>query len=90
MRTPGPPKLRALPAPAALGPAQLDRSKVQAEERLDGKFLIETSDADISAEDAALGYKNLLEAERSFRDLKARSSCGRSSTASSAASAPTS
>ena len=40
------------------------------EEKLDGKFLLETSDPDITAEDAALGYKNLLEAERSFRDLK--------------------
>jgi hypothetical protein len=29
-----------------------------------------TSDPDNSAEDVALGYKNLLEAERSFRDLK--------------------
>ena len=35
-----------------------------------GKFLLSTSDPDISAEDVALGYKNLLEAERSFRDLK--------------------
>src|SRR4051794_39280222 len=29
-----------------------------------------TSDPDLSAEDVALGYKNLLEAERGFRDLK--------------------
>ena len=28
------------------------------------------SDPDLSAEDVALGYKNLLEAERCFRDLK--------------------
>jgi hypothetical protein len=35
-----------------------------------GKYLIATSDPHISAEDAALGYKNLLEAERGFRDLK--------------------
>ena len=48
----------------------VDRHKVAAEERLDGKFLLSTSDPDISAEDVALGYKNLLEAERSFRDLK--------------------
>ena len=39
-------------------------------QRLDGKYLIATSDPHISAEDAALGYKNLLEAERGFRDLK--------------------
>jgi len=40
------------------------------EQRLDGKYLIATSDPQISAEDIALGYKNLLEAERGFRDLK--------------------
>ena len=48
----------------------IDRSKIQAEERLDGKYLLSTSDPSLSAEDVALGYKNLLEAERGFRDLK--------------------
>jgi hypothetical protein len=48
----------------------VDRAKVTAEARLDGKFLLSTSDPDLSAEDVALGYKNLLEAERAFRDLK--------------------
>jgi hypothetical protein len=48
----------------------LDRSKIRAEARLDGKFLLSTSDPDLSAEDVALGDKNLLEAERGFRDLK--------------------
>jgi transposase len=48
----------------------IDRAKVKAEERLDGKYLLATSDPDISAEDTALGYKNLLEAERGFRDMK--------------------
>jgi transposase len=48
----------------------IDRAKVKAEERLDGKYLLVTSDPDISAEDTALGYKNLLEAERGFRDMK--------------------
>ena len=48
----------------------LDRAKIAAEERLDGKYLLSTSDPDLSAEDVALGYKNLLEAERGFRDLK--------------------
>ena len=52
------------------GRLRIDRAKVKAEERLDGKFLLSTSDPDLSAEDVALGYKNLLEAERSFRDLK--------------------
>ncbi len=48
----------------------IDRAKVKAEQRLDGKYLLATSDPDLSAEDAALGYKNLLEAERGFRDMK--------------------
>jgi transposase len=48
----------------------IDRAKVKAEANLDGKYLLATSDPDISAEDAALGYKNLLEAERGFRDMK--------------------
>jgi transposase len=52
------------------GRLRVDRAKVAAQARLDGKFLLSTSDRDISAEDVALGYKNLLEAERSFRDLK--------------------
>jgi len=48
----------------------LDRAKIAAEERLDGKYLLATSDPSLSAEDVALGYKQLIEAERSFRDLK--------------------
>ncbi len=52
------------------GRLQVDRSKIKAEARLDGKYLLSTSDPDLSAEDVALGYKNLLEAERGFRDLK--------------------
>jgi Transposase DDE domain len=52
------------------GRLAIDRAKVRAEARLDGKFLLSTSNPDLSAEDVALGYKNLLEAERAFRDLK--------------------
>jgi hypothetical protein len=48
----------------------LDRKKIAAEERLDGKYLLSSSDPDLSAEDVALGYKNLLEAERGFHDLQ--------------------
>jgi transposase len=52
------------------GRLKVNTAKVKAEQRLDGKYLIATSDPHISAEDAALGYKNLMEAERGFRDLK--------------------
>ncbi len=58
--------LRQLPS----GRLVIDRVKIRAEQRLDGKYLLSTSDPDLSAEDVALGYKNLLEAERGFRDLK--------------------
>jgi hypothetical protein len=54
----------------ATGRLVLDKAKLAAEQRLDGKYLLSTSDPDLSAEDVALGYKNLLEAERGFRDLK--------------------
>ena len=52
------------------GRLTLNRAKIAAETKLDGKYLLSTSDPDLSAEDVALGYKNLLEAERGFRDLK--------------------
>ncbi len=52
------------------GRLSLDRDKIAAEGRLDGKYLLTTSDPSLSAEDVALGYKQLIEAERSFRDLK--------------------
>lgn len=55
---------------SSTGRLSIDRAAVRAEERLDGKYLLSTSDPDLSAEDVALGYKNLLEAERGFRDLK--------------------
>jgi hypothetical protein len=48
----------------------IDTSKVKTEARLDGKYLLITSDPDLPAGDVALGYKNLLEAERGFRDMK--------------------
>ncbi|MDQ2760688.1 MAG: IS1634 family transposase [Actinomycetota bacterium] len=52
------------------GRLMVDRDKIRREARLDGKYLISTSDDTLSPEDVALGYKNVLEAERGFRDLK--------------------
>jgi transposase len=48
----------------------IDRDKVHAEERLDGKFLLLTSDDTLDATDVALGYKQLAEVERAWRTLK--------------------
>lgn len=52
------------------GVIKIDPVKVKAEERLDGKYLLRTSDDTISAEDVALGYKQLVEVEAAFRTLK--------------------
>jgi Transposase DDE domain len=52
------------------GLLRLDQTAIAAEERLDGKYLLRCSDPKLSAEDIALGYKQLLEVERGWRDLK--------------------
>jgi len=52
------------------GLLRVDASKAKAEENLDGKYLLRTSDPKMTAEDIALGYKQLLEVERGWRDLK--------------------
>jgi hypothetical protein len=52
------------------GKLRIDRSAVARETKLDGKFLLRTSDESLSAEDIAQGYKALYEAERGWRDLK--------------------
>jgi transposase len=52
------------------GTLQIDKAKVKQDEKLDGKYLLSTSDQHLSAEDIALGYKQLLEVERAFRTLK--------------------
>ena len=52
------------------GKLRIDRAAVNTEEHLDGKFLLRTSDPTLTAEDIALGYKQLLEIERAWRDMK--------------------
>src|SRR5260370_32406004 len=54
--------------PAGLLP--IDKARTKAEENLDGKYLLRSSGPHLSAEDIALGYKQLLEAERGWRDMK--------------------
>ncbi|MFJ2582457.1 IS1634 family transposase [Kitasatospora aureofaciens] len=58
--------LRTTPA----GKLRVDQAKIKAEENLDGKYLLRCSDPHLSAEDIALGYKQLLEVERGWRDMK--------------------
>jgi len=52
------------------GLLRIDRAAVNREAHLDGKFLLRTSDPTLSVEDIALGYKQLLEIERGWRDMK--------------------
>ena len=52
------------------GLLRIDHAKIKAEQRLDGKYLLRCSDPKLSAEDIALGYKQLLEVERGWRDMK--------------------
>lgn len=52
------------------GLLRVNARAVESESRLDGKYLLRCSDPGLSAEDIALGYKQLLEVERGWRDMK--------------------
>jgi hypothetical protein len=52
------------------GLLRVNHTAVKAETGLDGKYLLRSSDPHLSAEDIALGYKQLLEVERGWRDIK--------------------
>jgi hypothetical protein len=52
------------------GKLRIDRAAIAAAAHLDGKFLLRTDDESLSAQDIALGYKSLYEAERGWRDMK--------------------
>jgi hypothetical protein len=52
------------------GKPAIDAAKVKAAERLDGKFVVHSNDDTLSAEDMALGYKQLQRVEEAWRRLK--------------------
>ena len=52
------------------GLLRIDAAKIKAEENLDGKYLLRTSDPHLTAADIAAGYKQLLEVERGWRTMK--------------------
>jgi hypothetical protein len=52
------------------GLLRIDKAAIEHEANLDGKFLLRCSDPKLSSEDIALGYKQLLEVERGWRDMK--------------------
>jgi hypothetical protein len=52
------------------GLLRADKTRAKAEENLDGKYLLRCAGPQLTAEDIALGYKQLLEVERGWRDMK--------------------
>jgi hypothetical protein len=52
------------------GLLRIDTKTITAETRLDGKYLLRSSDPHLSAEDIARGYRQLAEVERGWRDMK--------------------
>jgi transposase len=52
------------------GLLRIDKAKIKAEANLDGKYLLRCSDPHLPAADIALGYRQLLEVERGWRDMK--------------------
>jgi hypothetical protein len=52
------------------GLLRVDKTKARTEENLDGKYLLRCADPLLPAEDIALGYQQLLEVERGWRDMQ--------------------
>ncbi|MBN1154158.1 transposase, partial [candidate division KSB1 bacterium] len=52
------------------GQLKITKSRIAADGRFDGKFLIETSDETLSLTDVVFGYKQLNDVEKAFRSLK--------------------
>jgi hypothetical protein len=52
------------------GLLRVDKTKAKGEENLDGKYLLRCADPQLPAEDIALGYRQLLEVERVWRDMQ--------------------
>ena len=52
------------------GLLRLDQAAVKREARLDGKWLLRTSDESLTAADLAAAYKQLYQVERGWRDMK--------------------
>ena len=66
----GKPGLRRLLRRTPSGMLRINRAAAKAEAHLDGKWLLRTSDLTLTADDLAAAYKQLIEVERGWRDLK--------------------
>ena len=52
------------------GTLKIDRAQIREDEKYDGKYILLTSDDDLSKEEIATTFKRLTRIERSFRNLK--------------------
>ena len=52
------------------GKLRIDRAAIKRVEKHDGKFVVHSNDDTLSAEDMALGYKQLMRVEHAWRQLK--------------------
>jgi hypothetical protein len=52
------------------GAVRINRAGIAAEEKLDGKWVVTSNDDTLSAEDLALGYKQLMRVEECWRMMK--------------------
>jgi hypothetical protein len=59
-----------LPTVTPGGLLRIDKARCKTEANLDGKYLLRCSDPHLPAADIALGYQQLLEVERGWRDMK--------------------
>lgn len=66
----GKPGLRRYLRRTRTGLLRVDAAAAKREAHLDGKWLLRTSDATLTAEDLAAAYKQLLQVERGWRDMK--------------------
>lgn len=66
----GKPGLRRYLRRTQSGLLRVDHATLKTEAHLDGKWLLRTSDVTLTPEDLAAAYKQLLQVERGWRDLK--------------------
>jgi hypothetical protein len=66
----GKPGLRRYLRRTASGLLRVDAAAVKRESHLDGKWLLRTSDTTLTPDDLAAAYKQLLQVERGWRDMK--------------------
>jgi hypothetical protein len=64
------PGLRRYLRRTSTGLLRIDAAAIKRESHLDGKWLLRTSDVTLTGEDLAAAYKQLLQVERGWRDMK--------------------